>query len=260
MNIKIQGGGSGKYANKGSCKGVAGYLEHEDVKRISQGQELQGFFDQERNFVSRAEVEFKIDHNKAKLCCDDSKFYMITVSPSQEELAKLGGTEQERIAGFKAYIRENVMQSYAEGFGKNLNRENILYFGKIHLERTGQSGDQMHAHIIVSRKDLDNRLKLSPMTNHRGSGRGAVKSGFERVSFYEKCEQSFDKRFGYERGLEQSIQCRNDIKNGALEDIAKLAVKSVTNELTRAIPGLGIVKTIKTVISITKGKDKGMSW
>ena len=260
MNIKIQGGGSGKYANKGSCKGVAGYLEHEDVKRMNEGKEMQCFFDQERNFVSRAEVEFKIDHNKAKLCRDDSKFYMITVSPSQEEQLKMGRTESERIANFKDYIRSNVMQDYAEGFGKNLSRDNILYFGKIHLERTGQSGDQMHAHIIVSRKDLDNRLKLSPMTNHRGTGRGAVKSGFERVSFYEKCEQSFDKRFGYERGLEQSFQYRNTIRHGSLDDIAKLAVKSVSNELTRAISGVGIVKTIETVISVTQGRDKGVSW
>ncbi len=30
MNIKIQGGGEGRYANKGSCTGIVSYLQHED--------------------------------------------------------------------------------------------------------------------------------------------------------------------------------------------------------------------------------------
>lgn len=34
MNIKIQGGGSGTYANTGSCTGVTTYLQHEDLERM----------------------------------------------------------------------------------------------------------------------------------------------------------------------------------------------------------------------------------
>ena len=33
MNIKIQGGGSGTYANTGSCTGVTTYLQH-DYARV----------------------------------------------------------------------------------------------------------------------------------------------------------------------------------------------------------------------------------
>ena len=44
MNIKIQGGGSGTYANTGSCTGVTTYLQHEDLERMKNGQEVQPFF------------------------------------------------------------------------------------------------------------------------------------------------------------------------------------------------------------------------
>ena len=33
MNIKIQGGGQGKYANTGSCVGVTNYLAHRSEER-----------------------------------------------------------------------------------------------------------------------------------------------------------------------------------------------------------------------------------
>ena len=38
MNIKIQGGGSGTYANTGSCTGVTTYLQHEDLFTTSMRQ------------------------------------------------------------------------------------------------------------------------------------------------------------------------------------------------------------------------------
>lgn len=43
MNIKIQGGGSGTYANTGSCTGVTTYLQHEDLERMKNGREVQPF-------------------------------------------------------------------------------------------------------------------------------------------------------------------------------------------------------------------------
>ncbi len=67
MNIKIQGGGSGTYANTGSCTGVTTYLQHEDLERMKNGQEVQPFFNNSRDYISAQEVTFKIDNNKAKL-------------------------------------------------------------------------------------------------------------------------------------------------------------------------------------------------
>lgn len=65
MNIKIQGGGSGTYANTGSCTGVTTYLQHEDLERMKNGREVQPFFNNSRDYISAQEVTFKIDTNKA---------------------------------------------------------------------------------------------------------------------------------------------------------------------------------------------------
>ena len=220
MNIKIQGGGSGTYANTGSCTGVTTYLQHEDLERMKNGQEVQPFFNNSRDYISAQEVTFKIDNNKAKLSRNDAKFYVITVSPSSRELEKMGKTEKEQAEAMRKYVRDDVMQHYAEGFGKGLNKEDIEYYGKIHFERKGADRYDMHAHIIVSRKDRSNTRKLSPKTNHTGKKNcGNVKGGFDRTDFFRKCETSFDKRTGYDRAPEQTFDYLNTMKNGSPKEI-----------------------------------------
>ena len=220
MNIKIQGGGSGTYANTGSCTGVTTYLQHEDLERMKNGREVQPFFNNSRDYISAQEVTFKIDNNKAKLSRNDAKFYVITVSPSSRELEKMGKTEKEQAEAMRRYVRDDVMQHYAEGFGKGLNKEDVEYYGKIHFERKGADRYDMHAHIIVSRKDRSNTRKLSPKTNHTGKkNRGNAKGGFDRTDFFRKCETSFDKRTGYDRAPEQTFDYLNTMKNGSPKEI-----------------------------------------
>lgn len=156
MNVKIQGGGNGTYANTGSCVSVTNYLQHEDLERMKNGEEVQPFFNQFRDYVSAREVTFKIDSNKAKLSRTDAKFYVITVSPSEKELHSMGRTPQERAEALRRYIRQDVMRNYAEGFGKGLKSDDVEYYAKIHFNRDGDSDSDMHAHIIVSRKDRSN--------------------------------------------------------------------------------------------------------
>jgi hypothetical protein len=222
MNVKIQGGGGGTYANTGSCRAVTSYLQHEDLERMKNGEEVQPFFNNYRDYISAQEATYKIDNNKAKLSRTDAKFYVITVSPSDRELEKMGRTPQEQSEAMRKYIREDVMQHYAEGFGKGLNREDMEYYAKIHFERKGNDQNDMHVHIIVSRKDRSNTKKLSPKTNHTGKKNcGNVKGGFDRTDFFRKCESSFDKRTGYERDPAQSFDYLNAMKNGSPEDIAR---------------------------------------
>ena len=222
MNVKIQGGGGGTYANTGSCRAVTGYLQHEDLERMKNGEEVQPFFNNYRDYISAQEATYTIDNNKAKLSRTDAKFYVITVSPSDRELEKMGRTPQEQSEAMRKYIREDVMQHYAEGFGKGLNKEDMEYYAKIHFERKGNDRNDMHVHIIVSRKDRSNTKKLSPKTNHTGKKNcGNVKGGFDRTDFFRKCESSFDKRTGYERDPAQSFDYLNAMKNGSPEDIAR---------------------------------------
>ena len=222
MNIKIQGGGGGTYANTGSCIAVTNYLEHEELDRINNGQEREQFFTHDKDRVSVREATYKIDNNKAKLGRKDSKFFVITVSPSEKEIKSMGRTPQERSANFKQYINEGVMERYAENFGKDLQAKDLMYYGKIHHTRGTKTGEQMHAHIIVSRKDLNNKIKLSPQTNHRGTRKGAVKGGFDRTEFFKNSENTFDKGFNHSRDFKESFEFQNTMKNGSVESVKEL--------------------------------------
>lgn len=222
MNVKIQGGGGGTYGNTGSCIAVVNYLAHEDIERLKQEKNQEQFFTLNKDIVSDKEVTFKIDNNKAKLCRDESKFFVITISPSKEEIQALGNTTEERTKQFRDYINQGIMRAYANNFGKDLTHEDLLYFAKIHHTRGDKLEDQMHAHIIISRKDITNRIKLSPQTNHRNTKKGAVKGGFDRDSFFRASEQTFDLMFQYNRDFKNSYDYQNTLKNGTLGDIKNL--------------------------------------
>ena len=222
MNIKIQGGGGGTYANTGSSIAVTNYLEHEELDRVNNGQEREHFFTHDKEQVSAREATYKIDNNKAKLGRKDSKFFVITVSPSEKEIKSMGATPRERSANFKKYINEGVMERYAENFGKDLQAKDLMYYGKIHHERGDKTGEQMHAHIIVSRKDITNKIKLSPQTNHRGTKKGAVRGGFDRTEFYSKSEKTFDMGFNHSRDFKESFDFQNTMKNGKMEEVKQL--------------------------------------
>lgn len=219
MNVKIQGGNDA-YSNTGSCSNIAYYLEHEDYVRMYKGLKTETFFDQNNDGIDRNTLVKAIDNNRAKLCKKDAKFFVLTISPSQAELLTMGRTEEERSASMKRFVRENIIPQYAEGFGKDLSAEDILYFAKIHHWRGKNKELQTHAHIIISRKTKDNRIKISPKTNHQSKSKsGAVKSGFNRTNFYTQVEACFDKMFNYKRPEDEKFEYLNMIKNGNIDDL-----------------------------------------
>jgi hypothetical protein len=220
MNIKIHGGGSGTYANAGSSAALTNYLQHEDLKRMQQGQAPEPFFNQVQDHVRSQEVIYQLDHNKAQLGKADAKFYAISVSPSEKELRHLGETKAGQSQALKDYIRQELMPAYAANFRKGLGASDILYYAKVHHERNRETGkEDMHAHIIVSRKDMANKLKLSPATNHRGTQKGAVRGGFDREAFVRACEQGFDRQTGYKRDHRESFDYCHAMKNGSVAAI-----------------------------------------
>lgn len=229
MHIKIQGGGDGVYANTGSCAAAAMYCEHERQKLIKEGKKPQTFFHQSENFVSIHEVIDRIDNNKKKLSKVDAKFFVMTVSPSKEEQLKMGEELEDRITTFKNYIRNGVMAQYAENFGRGLSANDIMYYAYIHVERGDKTSEQMHAHIIVSRRDKTNSISLSPKSNHR-SKMGVIAHGFNRNLFFANCERTFDYMMSFERTIDNSYKYFNTIKNGTYSDLASLATKNIEKE------------------------------
>ena len=230
MNIDFPPPSKGTYNNAGSSRRLADYCEHEDMKRMEQGIYTEGFFDLTDDNIYKSQVIKDIDGNIGQLLKTDAKFYVIHVSPSEKELRAMGNTEQEQAEAMKQYIREVFIPEYAKNFNKGLSAEDIKFYGKIHFSRRSGNELNMHCHLIVSRKDQSNKKKLSPLTNHRNTKKGAIKGGFDRTNLFRQAEQGFDKLFGYNRQLTESFKYYNTMKNGNISDQLKMQEQAIKQE------------------------------
>lgn len=252
--------------NMGSSRELVHYLEKEN--RLDDKQESELWFNHNGNRIEPYEVRNAIDGNIAKLCKVDSKFFLVNISPSQKELKYLeesyGKKEVKR--QLKLYTKK-VMDEYAKNFKRNgiASSEDLMWFGKIENHRyyghkdkeviSGEKkrgerkdGNQMHIQVIVSRKDMTNKIKLSPMNNSRGeNAEHSKKLGqFDRTAFKQSGEIVFDKLFGFDRGLKETFAHANIKKNGILLQKEQLKVlelgispskrsKQVTVKLARGV-------------------------
>ncbi|MGY0039328.1 DUF5712 family protein [Pedobacter sp. NJ-S-72] len=139
-------------------------------------------------------------------------------------------------AALKQYA-EKVMDGYAKNFkrpGINSSKD-LLWFAKVenhryytHKDKEVQdgtkkrgekkAGNQMHVQVIVSRKDITNKIKLSPMNSSKGRNtEHSKKMGqFDRMAFKQCGETVFDKLFNFERNLKETLAYANIQKNGSL--------------------------------------------
>jgi hypothetical protein len=231
MNIDFPPPSKGTYNNAGSSRRLCGYLEHEDMQRMEQGIYTEGFFNLVEDNLYKSQVINGIDNNKVQLLKTDAKFYAIHVSPSEQELKAMGRTEQEQAEAMKRYIREVVIPEYAKNFNKGLSEEDIKFYGKIHFDRNRSNNqNNIHCHLIVSRKDQSNKIKLSPLTNHKNTKKGTVKGGFDRTNLFRQAELGFDKLFNYDRQLTESFEYCNTMKNGSIEDQLKMQERQISYE------------------------------
>ncbi|MFV0329862.1 MAG: DUF5712 family protein [Dysgonomonas sp.] len=231
MNIDFPPPSKGTYNNAGSSRRLCNYLEHEDMERMEQGIYTEGFFNLTDDNIYKSQVIKDIDSNIGQLLKIDAKFYAIHVSPSEKELQAIGVTEQEQAEAMKRYIREIVIPEYAKNFNKELSAEDIKFYGKIHFSRDRSDNElNMHCHLIVSRKDQSNKKKLSPLTNHRNTMKGAIKGGFDRKNLFQQTEQGFDRLFRYKRELTESFEYYNTMRNGSISEQISLQEKILTSE------------------------------
>lgn len=238
MNIDFPPPSKGTYNNAGSCRRLANYLEHEDLERIEKGIYAEGFFNLQDDNIYKSQVIKDIDTNIGQLLKTDTKFYAIHISPSQKELHTMGTTEAEQTESMKRYIREVFIPKYAENFNKDLTANDIKFYGKIHFDRDSTRSkddpskeiNNMHCHIIVSRKDQTNKKKLSPVTNHRNTKKGAIKGAFDRKNLFKGTEQGFDKLFQYDRPLTESFEYFNTMKNGSISEQLKMQEQQISGE------------------------------
>jgi len=233
--------------NKGSSGALIYYLDKETRLDWNTAPEL--WFNGGQQTIFSHEAQLALDHNVAKLGRADAKFFLINISPSQKEIAWLkeqfgdkGAEEQLKVYAVK------VMDEYARNFKRPgiESNQDLLWFGKLEhyryyshkdaevksgLMKRGdrKTGEQMHVQIIVSRKDITNSIKLSPMNNSRGKNTEHSKKvgQFDRSAFKQMGETLFDRQFDFDRGLTETFKYANAQKKGTLEERLNIHVAAV---------------------------------
>lgn len=240
MYINITDSATGN--NKGSCGDLVAYLEKEN--RLPENKKNEHWFNGERNDIRPHEVRIGIDGNIAKLGREDSKFFLLNISPSRKEIDFLLATYGED--GAKEKLKQyaaRIMDEYARNFKRPgiENNKDLLWFAKLEnyryyshkdkevkngAKKAGQQkeGPQMHVQVIVSRKDITNRIKLSPQNKSRGRNvEHSKKLGqFDQMAFKQCGETVFDRMFGFDRKLKETLQYANIMKNGNTEQKVRL--------------------------------------
>ncbi len=114
--------------------------------------------------------------------------------------------------------------------------------GQIIQQGMKKPGLQTHVHIIVSRKDVTNRLSLSPGSKYMESesvlNGQTVKRGFKRDQFYENAEKTFDKLFNYNRNFVETYAAKKAFIKDPHKYFAKL-IGLPTSEKSAAFKILG---------------------
>lgn len=246
MNIKIQNSGADGTSNtKGSCSDLAHYIDHEDKDRLAAGLDPLPYTTPDGDEVTTEEVIAAIDANTKGLSLSADKFFHMVAAPSREEIQAMGTSDKEVYEGGLKLIK-GISDIYAQNFNREglEDSSGLEIYWKPHFTRGNDGNLQFHIHGIVSRKTkalegLGGReLKISPLTNHRDTAKGAVKGGFDRTAFIQKCEKLFDKLFEYNRKVAETFDYQNAMKHGTVEEKAEQTERLVaenTEDLKESI-------------------------
>lgn len=272
-----------KGGNTGSSGQLVHYLEKEN--RLFKSERPEPWFNSRGSGYQPYEIRNKLDQNKAKLCRDDAKFFLVNISPSQKEIAHLKAIFGEDGARdqLKAFAVK-VMDEYARNFKKDGVRDNqdLLWFGKLENHRyysfkdeevkngTAKRGDpkpgeQMHIQVVVSRKDITNAIRLSPNNNSDGKNKAHSRrmGEFNRVAFKESGERVFDEMFNFTRPVAETFRYANAQSNGGLaEKMAMMEQKGQHECAAQGLPSkhqglevnLAAPKTTETLLDILLAK------
>ncbi|MBC8769679.1 mobilization protein [Arenibacter sp. BSSL-BM3] len=145
------------------------YLEKENQHRSMD--DLEHFFDQYGDGISKEEVIQEIDGNTSKLKKTEPKFYSITVNPSAFELKRLQNPSQN----LKEYTRD-LMKDYAAAFNREINGravtiDDIKYFAKIEHHRTFKGTDhQIRENQPYATKILELKKQIRNIEQGKAQG------------------------------------------------------------------------------------------
>ena len=125
--------------NAGSSGDLVSYLDKENKEKSILDKEY--FFSHYQDDFSPYKVQQILDSNKRGLKNNETKFYMITINPSEKELRFLNNDKDS----IRSYTRI-FMDEYAKAFDRNLDGRKItgsdlVYFAKIEDNRSYKPED-----------------------------------------------------------------------------------------------------------------------
>ncbi len=178
--LKTKESGNVIYDNKGSAERLINYLKHEAKENNSP---YIYFFNQSEINIKPDDVLDKIDSNIKGVKASESKFFTLIISPSQDELNHLKN-DTKKLIEYTQKVMENYGNNFQLGSDKKIQKDDLVWFATIHQERKFSGTDeavkegsarsgmqkpglQTHIHVIVSRRDAEQKITLSPEGNQK---------------------------------------------------------------------------------------------
>lgn len=221
------------FVNTGSARRTTNYLEKEAK---ANGHELAFFSGAAAGKLSADEVVEMMDTNHKGLRKEAAKFYSLVLSPSQDELAALGGGDH----ALQRYTRD-VMDLYAKNFAlrddRQLGEKDLVWAAARHQDRKhrgldeGEQGAhklglQTHVHILVSARDAAHQTTLNPL--------GAA-TRFNRVTFYAQAEVQLERQLGWDKSRNirsEPLSWAEQVAQKVASITARAAANRIRNPLT----------------------------
>lgn len=192
--------GNVTYDNKNSAARLGNYLN----KEPSSKQEKGIFFNAKGDF-DRAQMVESIDNNVKGLTQKSDKFYSLVIAPSAKELEYIGNGHS-KLKAFTIACMEKYANNYNINGGKKLSEKDLVWYATIHQNRAykgtdlevlngeKKSGDlkeglQTHIHVVVSARDIEQKITLNPNTSNRNR--------FKMTAWFEANQRQFNQQFDF---------------------------------------------------------------
>lgn len=188
------------YNNKSSAARLGNYLN----KEPSSKQEKGVFFNALGDFDKKQVVE-SIDNNVKGLTQKDDKFHSLVIAPSAKELEHIGN-DHFKLKAFTIACMEKYATNFNISSGKRLTEKDLVWYATIHQNRAykgtdlevlngkKKSGDlkeglQTHIHVVVSARDIEQKITLNPNTSNRNR--------FKMTAWLEANQRQFNQQFDF---------------------------------------------------------------
>lgn len=163
-----------------------------------------------------AKVEHQRYYSGRELKVRENAPYLKRIKEIKQEIRVM---EQSQLSATTAPLKEEL--AYLKANVPHRQGNEIIRRG---LQKDGL---QMHAHVLISRRDASNSVGLSPdgptfasTVNFNGK---TIKTGFLREQLVHKVEESFDKMFNYPRNYVETYAARKTLKQNPQEYYQQLA-------------------------------------